>query len=127
MLAVANRLSDATSFREVTRQGRRAVSRSLVLYALVPEPHGPGGEVTCGLVVSRTVGNSVVRNRVKRRLRHLVRERLASMPSGSRIVVRALPLAAEASGAGLAADLDRCLAKVLPGAKVPTGLNGTAP
>jgi ribonuclease P protein component len=36
-----------------------------------------------GLVVSRAVGGSVVRHRVARRLRHLLRPRLATLPAGS--------------------------------------------
>jgi ribonuclease P protein component len=62
-------------------------------------------------VVSRSVGNAVVRNRVRRRLRHLVAMRLSALPSGARVVVRALPAAANASSAILAADLDAGLAR----------------
>ena len=50
-----------------------------------------------GLVVSKAVGNAVARNQVKRRLRHLVRERLAAAPGLGVLVVRALP----AAGRGL--------------------------
>jgi ribonuclease P protein component len=48
----------------------------------------------------------VVRHRVTRRLRHLVAARLDTLPAGSMLVVRALPPAATASSAELAADLD---------------------
>jgi ribonuclease P protein component len=68
-----------------------------------------------GFVVSKAVGNAVVRNRVKRRLRHLTRERLsllAGLPGSAVLVIRALPAAAAASAAELDADLQRCLAKV---------------
>jgi len=61
-----------------------------------------------GFVVSRAVGNAVVRNRVKRRLRELSRQRLAAL-EGRRLVVRANPTAAEASYAQLRDDFDRCL------------------
>jgi ribonuclease P protein component len=54
-----------------------------------------------------------VRNKVKRRLRHLARERLASLPGSAVLVVRALPAAAQASYADLAADLDRALGRLL--------------
>lgn len=70
-----------------------------------PEPAGP----VVGFVVSRTVGNAVTRNRVKRRLRSLVRERLPMLPTGSQVVVRALAPAAAAPYRQLATDLDGAL------------------
>jgi ribonuclease P protein component len=72
-----------------------------------PASGGPGAQsspATVGFVVSRAVGNSVVRHRVTRRLRHVVRERLAELPGGSTTVVRALPASAGADFAVLAAD-----------------------
>lgn len=78
--------------------------------AAVPVGSAP---VRIGLVVSRAVGSAVVRNRVKRRLRHLLRDRLAErwgdLPGSTVVVVRATPSAAGASSQELAADLDRCL------------------
>lgn len=65
--------------------------------------------VRAGFVVNKAVGGAVVRNRVKRRLRHLVAPRLSSLPDGALVVVRALPAAATASFAELDQDLDRCL------------------
>jgi ribonuclease P protein component len=61
-------------------------------------------------VVSRAVGGAVVRNAVRRRLRHLVRERLAEFPPGTTLVVRALPGAATASYRQLGLDLGSALA-----------------
>ena len=75
--------------------------------------HGGQGPARIGFVVSRAVGNSVVRHRVQRRLRHLCRERLPSLPPGCEVVVRALPPSADASYAELGADLDRCLQRGL--------------
>jgi ribonuclease P protein component len=63
--------------------------------------------------VSKAVGGSVVRHAVARRLRHLVRPRLASLPIGSRLVVRALPDAATATSDQLAIDLDAALERAL--------------
>ena len=71
-----------------------------------------GRPVRVGLVVSKAVGNAVTRNRVKRRLRHLARERTSTLPGSAVLVVRALPAAAEASYAELGDDLDRQLARV---------------
>jgi len=66
-----------------------------------------------GFVVSRSVGGAVVRNQVKRRLRHLVRDRLAGLPAGTRLVVRALPSAADRSYEDLGRDLEAALAGAL--------------
>ena len=100
------RLTDPEAFRQASRQGVRSASRTLVTHVWTP-----GGDTSprVGFVVSRAVGNAVVRNRVKRRLRHLVREHLAALPGSAVLVVRALPAAASASSAELGADLARCL------------------
>jgi ribonuclease P protein component len=65
-----------------------------------------------GFVVSKAVGNSVVRHRVSRKLRHVARDRLDALPAGTSLVVRALPAAAEASSAELADDLDSALRRL---------------
>jgi ribonuclease P protein component len=96
-------------FTQAVRQGRRAGSRTLVLH-LAPGPEGEPPRV--GFVVSRAVGHAVRRNRVKRQLRHLARERLRSLPGSAVLVVRALPAAGEASSARLAADFDKALRRL---------------
>jgi ribonuclease P protein component len=63
-----------------------------------------------GFVVSKAVGNAVVRNKVRRRLRHLVRPLLAELPDGTTLVVRALPAAATATFSALSKDLEAALA-----------------
>ena len=65
-----------------------------------------------GFVVSRAVGSAVVRNRTKRRLRHLVRARVDQLPAGSVIVVRAQPAAATASTAALGEAMDVALRRL---------------
>jgi ribonuclease P protein component len=69
-----------------------------------------GTDVRAGFVVSKAVGGAVARNRVKRRLRHLVRDRLAQLPAGTDVVVRALPGAADRPYLRLGSDLDAALA-----------------
>lgn len=61
------------------------------------------------------MGGAVQRNLVKRRLRHLVRDRLSLLPEGSLVVVRALPGAADADHTQLARDLDAALKRLLGG------------
>lgn len=113
MLGRANRLTASRLFGPTVRRGRRAGSRTLVVHLAVPEQPEPSGPAQVGLVVSRAVGTAVIRNTVKRRLRHLTRERIGSLPDSAVLVVRALPPAAAASYQELGADLDRCLVRVL--------------
>ena len=102
MLPVGSRLRGAPEFAAVIRSGRRAGTRHLVVHVL-----GGAREVSprAGFVVSAKVGNSVVRHRVTRRLRPLVRDHLSSLEPGTDVVIRALPAAATATSAELAADL----------------------
>jgi ribonuclease P protein component len=65
-----------------------------------------------GFVVSKAVGNAVVRNRTKRRLRASVATRLDGIPAGYDLVVRANPAAAEASWDELDTAFGRQLEKV---------------
>ena len=112
MLPAAHRLTEGAAFREAVRSGRRAGSRTVVVHLLVPRDPAPAEPARVGLVVSRAVGGAVHRTRVKRRLRHLAREHLASLPGSAVLVVRALPPAADASSAELGRDLGRCLQRV---------------
>ena len=108
MLAAAQRLRRSTDFAAAVRGGRRAGRGTLVVHLLLDEP-AQASTARAGFVVSKAVGNAVVRNRVRRRLRHLVRPLLADLPAAS-LVVRALPGAASASFAELGADLESALA-----------------
>jgi ribonuclease P protein component len=115
-----HRLTSSAGFTGAVRSGRRSGSRTLVVHLHRGDPasraHGVAGPAPqAGLVVSRAVGNAVVRNRTKRRLRHLLRDRLDALPAGAVLVVRALPAAGDASAVDLGRDLDRGLRRVLPG------------
>jgi ribonuclease P protein component len=111
-----HRLTSSTLFTTATRRGRRAGTRTVVLH-LLTAPVDTGGLVEhsgpqAGFVVSKAVGNAVTRNTVKRRLRHLMRARISSLPGTAVLVVRALPAAAGASYAALGADLDAALERL---------------
>ncbi len=89
-------------------RGQRVGSRLLVVHTFCP-PDRRAAPVRVGFVVSRAVGGAVVRNRTKRRLRHLCAARLAGAGAGIDVVVRANPPAGQASSAELAAALDAAL------------------
>jgi ribonuclease P protein component len=113
VLSRENRLTGSLPFSRTVRQGSRAGTPFLVVHLDV-DPAAPVGAARpprVGLVVSRTVGNAVTRNAVKRRLRHLLRERLSSLPASGVLVVRALPPAAGAPAQVLGAELDDALTR----------------
>ena len=115
MLTRAHRLTASRLYAPTIRRGERAGTRTLVVHLAAPAPSGAAAdpaEPVVGFVVSKAVGGAVVRNQVKRRLRHLARERLTSLPGSAVLVVRALPAAATASSVQLGADLDRALDRV---------------
>ncbi len=104
MLPAAARVRTRYDHALVAQTGRRVRRGSLVVSVVVPvsAPAQPRAAAIAG----RRVGPAVTRNRVKRRLRELLRERLAQLPSGSLVVVRALPGAERASFAQLGGWLD---------------------
>jgi ribonuclease P protein component len=110
VLPATARLTSGEDFRLVTRQGRRAGGPRIVVHAMTSDGSGPASRI--GFVVSKAVGNSVVRHRVARRLRHVVRGRLGTLPAGSALVIRALPSAAEASSAEFQQDFDAALRRL---------------
>ncbi|HEY5456692.1 MAG TPA: ribonuclease P protein component [Acidothermaceae bacterium] len=123
MLPAAFRLRQRSDFAATMRSGRRAARPRLVVHLALPDPHLELGKAEradgnlagprAGFVVGRQVGGAVVRNRVRRQLQHLSADRLADLPSGARLVVRALPAAAGSSASELAADLDAALERSL--------------
>ncbi|MDK8346113.1 ribonuclease P protein component [Brevibacterium sp. UMB1308A] len=109
MLPVGNRVRSSEDFRRAFRSGLKAGTRNLILHvALNSESHAP----RVGFVVSKGIGNAVMRNRVKRRLRAIAHERLAHMPPGI-YVVRALPQSALSEFIHLERDFEVALSRVL--------------
>ncbi len=116
MLAAPHRLRTAPQFTAVLRGrgSRRAASRLLVLHAAITDTHSCANARVprVGFIVSKAVGNAVVRNRTKRVLRHQMAQRLAALPPGTDLVVRACPAAAGRDSATIGRELDRLLRKV---------------
>jgi ribonuclease P protein component len=109
VLAAAHRLRRSTDFAAAVRGGRRVGRGTVVVHLLLDEPASAGSSdspARAGFVVSKAVGNAVVRNRVRRRLRHLVRDHVEALPPGASLVVRALPAAPSHT---LGADLEAAL------------------
>jgi ribonuclease P protein component len=130
VLPAPARLRRREDFTLAVRRGGRAGRGTLVAHYLPPDISADLADISAdlsadrvsavapvaraGFVVGRAVGNSVVRHRTVRRLRHLVRDRLDRLPAGSILVVRARPPAAEADSATLGRDLDAALGRLVP-------------
>ncbi len=113
MLPQQSRMRRPEDFRRALRTGRRASGSVIAGHLLLPGEVRSGDPAKVGFIVSRAVGSAVVRNRVKRRLRELMRRQVASLPGGCLLVLRAHPAAAGARQADLAADLDLVIGRLL--------------
>lgn len=99
MLPAPLRMRSSAEFRATISTGRKIRRPTLMLY--VTESPTESREATgprIGLVVGRNVGNAVVRNRVKRRLRHGVAQLMRTDPIDAKIVIRAFPAAGREPG-----------------------------
>ncbi len=112
MATAQDRLKLRAEFLRVAAKGRKAAVHGLVLQALRRDDAAPA---RVGFTVTRKVGNAVVRNRTRRRLKEAARLLLREEPvTGADLVVigrdstRARPFAL------LIDDLRRALAKALP-------------
>ncbi|MEU1723851.1 ribonuclease P protein component [Nonomuraea sp. NPDC005692] len=117
MLSRQSRMRRGDEFEAAVRRGKRAGRPTLVVHLNFSGEETP----LVGFVVSKAVGGAVTRNKVKRRLRHLMRDRLDRLPRGSLLVVRANPPAASACVEQLAADLDAALDRLLRRRESSTG------
>jgi ribonuclease P protein component len=90
--------------------GRRGTARSTPLLVL-RWLRTDRVETRVGLSTPRTLGGSVQRNRVRRRLRSLLRERIERIGPGWDLLLIARPAAGDASQAELGAAIDALLAR----------------
>ena len=117
MLPARYRLRSSADFAAVFRGARgaggtRSGSRLIVVHANSTDARA-GQPPRVGLVVSKAVGNAVVRNRSKRVLRALMSNRIDRLPEGVDLVIRAKSDLPGTPTAALGRDLDTLLTTVL--------------
>ena len=97
------RLRRRSEFLRVQDKGQKITADCLLALVLPNE----SGQTRVGLTVSNKVGNSVVRNKIRRRLRELYRKRQKLMPKGIDLVVIARNSAAQADFAAMTRAFER--------------------
>ena len=117
MLPARHRLRSSSDFALVFRGARgaggsRSGSRFIVVHINSTDTRA-GQPPRVGLVVSKAVGNAVVRNRTKRVLRALMSSRIDRLPQGVDVVIHAKTDLPGTPTSILGQDLDRLLTTVL--------------
>ena len=107
MLPRSARLTSKRDFQVIYAKGRSFVADLIVIHVL---PRG-GNRRRFGFSVSTKLGNAVVRNRVKRRLREAIRSCLGRMREGRDVVVVARVKCKEASLGRIQEAIERLLRK----------------
>ena len=116
MLPRQHKFTSPVEFDRAIKRGRRAGSRTLVVHlweASTEERPVIMGGPRFGLIVSKAVGNAVVRHRTSRRLRHVCAALAEELLANCNLVLRALPRSASASSTELDRDLRRALKKLV--------------
>ena len=93
-----------SDFARVQRRGKRRVGPHFVLLAA----HAAGGS-RVGITVAKAIGNAVVRNRLRRRVKAILDRTGFGNPPYRDVVLIARTGAGEAAFATVAAELDRLL------------------
>jgi ribonuclease P protein component len=110
VLPAQYRMTRSAEFGLTVSRGKRAAQPDIVVYTRSDDSGAPGPRI--GLVVSKAVGNAVVRHQVSRRLRHVARTVIDDLVSADRVVIRALPGSREALSPRLEQELRTALRRI---------------
>ena len=111
-----DRLRKRREFEECYASGVRVSGRHLQLFLLARQD---AENPRIGISVGRRSGGSVVRNRIRRRVREIFRRGRQGLPVGLQIVVNIKPSAATAEFSALAEDYFSALTRGLSRLKPP--------
>jgi len=101
------RLRKRPEFLKLSRTGSKFQSANFVV---ISQAHD-GVESRIGITVSGKVGNSVVRNRIKRQVREYFRRHRGDWPKSADVLVIARSSAANLTNGLIAGEIDKALAK----------------
>ena len=107
-LPTAARVRKRREFLEIQRVGRRHPTR----HFLVVQAWGGDSPARLGITVTRKIGNSVQRNRVKRAVREVFRRSRSLLPGGVSLVVIARDGSAALGGRTVEAELEPVLLRI---------------
>lgn len=114
------RLTCRAEFDAVYRNGRRRSSRQFTVFFA---PNGLA-ESRFGMSVGRALGGAVVRNRIRRRVREILRLDRREIPTGWDIIVHPRSTVERAAFAPLREELISLLRNSIPAASVSPGGSG---
>ncbi len=103
------RLHHTTEFQSVYRNGQKVVSRYFILFFLKSDREKSRRRL--GLTITRSVGNAVERNRIKRQIREFFRKNKKNFPNGD-CVFKARIKAGSAKNTELREDIERVLGRL---------------
>ena len=86
MLPKNNRLRIGSDFNLVTKTGARFTGTNIVIYATINKSN----QTQVGFIVNRSIGGSVTRHLVTRKLRHNFAKQLPKLTNDLMLVVRVL-------------------------------------
>lgn len=118
MLSSPNRLRDSNAIRRAMR-GASAGHAAVVVHMVHRPADAELSEPRVAVVASKAVGNSVVRHTAARRLRHIARELLGTLPADADIVIRARAAIVDVPYAELRAAVESCLRRAVKKADRP--------
>lgn len=102
------RLTSNSSFQYIFRNGQKAYTNLFVLYRV------KAANIKVGISVSKKVGNSVIRSRVKRRIKEAFRQIIENIDGNYNFVIVAKQNSAQAEFA----DFKNAIIKVLEEQKI---------
>ena len=109
MLPVDARLTSSSDFARATKSGIRVTTQHFVGY-LYLSPVTNNASAKCGLIISKSVGGSVKRHRIARKIRHAVAPTIPTLPTGSLLVIRAL---GQEGDSNVASEIAELIAKLI--------------